>query len=428
MKLSKELIVLGFALTKTKKAQLKEFLATRKTTSEAYVEKFFGGWDDKWQDEFNTKIFIQSLSQTFFKTITLKGKIVGFCGYSIFKDNIGCVTMQLVDVENREKFIVCFVEELKALSNKVKLPIFMKLFKGHSDNKLWRSLGFEIMSQNDSHNSIIYKIKKENVMDRKPHEKYAKKLFKGKTRKMVLAQIENFYQLQGKTLVNRKYNIGDDVILDKGILMTGFAYKEDYVQLIASEGKISGDFVGVATRGGVKNAVSTWKFDKKIKLADYVVKYSGMTVAWDKNAVMVPYGKLDAFVEKMRKEDFFCWQAESTREMRFLPNLAKPNNQIALIFNLTHPECQDLLKNDLMLPEMGELYVEAKQQKMRKEEKALQDFFGQRVSYILFGVPRNCIEGLFVNEKIAKSKTQLKKLKKLFPDCYICGIDGKVIA
>jgi len=262
-------------------------------------------------------------------------------------------------------------------------------------------------------------------MERKDYEEFVNNKFERKTKKLILDQIDNFYNLETKKLKNNKYKIGDDVILDKYTLMTGFGNNKDYLELIAKEGKICGDFANIKSGHGVKWAVSTWKFKKKITLHDYVINYSGMTVVWNNNYEIIPYGKLDEFVEKMKNKNHFCWDAESTREIRFLPSFVRDNNQIAIIFNIKKG-CKKLLHNDLLndhIPE--ELFP--KIQLKRKEEQVMQDGFADRVAYILFGIPRNCIEGIFVNRDTEQDKTYLEFIKELFPDCYICNVDGKVI-
>ena len=55
------------------------------------------------------------------------------------------------------------------------------------------------------------------------------------------------------------------------------------------------------------------------------------------------------------------------------------------------------------------------------------DFFIDRESAVLFGVPANFIEGILVGRKYEKDKKMLNKIKKLLPYCYICNLDGKVI-
>ena len=42
---------------------------------------------------------------------------------------------------------------------------------------------------------------------------------------------------------------------------------------------------------------------------------------------MIPYGKLDEFVDSMKKVPHFMWSAESSMEIRFMPSLARNINQ-----------------------------------------------------------------------------------------------------
>lgn len=211
-------------------------------------------------------------------------------------------------------------------------------------------------------------------------------------------------------------------------LITGFKLDFEYLKLISEQGKISGDFDGIETRHGVKWAVSTWKFSKKIKLKDYVINYSGMTVVYNGIYEIVPYGKLDKFIEKLKKTEHFLWEAESTREMRFLPNDIRKNGNIALIFNMQDKCCEKLLKNELQkdfIP--SEIKVAPNPNEKNKTRAVMEKGFGERVAYILFGIPKNCIEGIFVDRETEKNKKHISKIKQLFPDCYICNIDGKVI-
>ena len=38
------------------------------------------------------------------------------------------------------------------------------------------------------------------------------------------------------------------------------------------------------------------------------------------------------------------------------------------------------------------------------------------------------IKGIMVSRKIEKESSNINKIKGLFPNCYICNIDGKVIS
>ena len=55
------------------------------------------------------------------------------------------------------------------------------------------------------------------------------------------------------------------------------------------------------------------------------------------------------------------------------------------------------------------------------------DFF-LRADYLIYGIPKCCIEGILVGRELEKDIDNLNKLKDLFPKCYICNLDGKVVA
>ena len=55
------------------------------------------------------------------------------------------------------------------------------------------------------------------------------------------------------------------------------------------------------------------------------------------------------------------------------------------------------------------------------------DFFTDRESAILFGVPASLIEGILVGREYEKDQSKLKEIKQLIPNAYICNLDGKVI-
>ena len=103
-------------------------------------------------------------------------------------------------------------------------------------------------------------------MQKNDYESFVKQNFKGKTKNLMLGQINNFYEIAEQSFKNKKYKLGEDVILNKTNLMTGFRFDLNYLELISNEGKICGDYAGVGTKHGVKWAVSTWKFAKSINL------------------------------------------------------------------------------------------------------------------------------------------------------------------
>ena len=72
-----------------------------------------------------------------------------------------------------------------------------------------------------------------------------------------------------------------------------------------------------------------------------------MDVKYEKSYCLVPYGKLDEFVEKMKDVDHFKWEAESSMEIRFMPSLARDINQYGFILDISSNEAQSLIENDI---------------------------------------------------------------------------------
>lgn len=144
---------------------------------------------------------------------------------------------------------------------------------------------------------------------------------------------------------------------------------------------------------------------------------------------LVPYGKLDAFVEKMKQVEHWMWHGESSMEIRFMPSLAGNTNQIGFILNFESNLASKLLLNDINSKNYDkkislEFLREDLDETFFKNKK---NAFLNRASYIIFGVPKTLIEGILVDRKYEKDDVMLDKLKGYFPNCYICNLDGKVI-
>ena len=50
-----------------------------------------------------------------------------------------------------------------------------------------------------------------------------------------------------------------------------------------------------------------------------------------------------------------------------------------------------------------------------------------REKAIIFGIPLPMIKGIMISRNIEKEVEYISKIKNLFPNCYICNIDGKII-
>ena len=117
-------------------------------------------------------------------------------------------------------------------------------------------------------------------------------------------------------------------------------------------------------------------------------------------------------------------------EIRFMPSLARNINQIGFIVNMENELCQKLGVNSVFGPDFNKEYsyefISDKSKEKFLKEGFGADFF-QRADYLIFGVPQNVIEGIIVGRIIENNQDYLNQLKSLFPNCYICNLDGKVI-
>lgn len=267
--------------------------------------------------------------------------------------------------------------------------------------------------------------------------------FSGKAQKLLLEQVENFYGLENIKLKNDKYKVGEYVKLKKNTLMHGFGSSLEILELFASQGLINKDFELGKVKHKISHCVSLWHIKKDIKLADYIVNYSGMTVRYDDKHIMVPYNKFDGFIEKVRKQDYWSLEAESSMETRFMPSLAKDSDrlQLAFIINARDKVCQkimwyNLLNDDIDVDTVFNfMHFNPSNRPRNHKQPSHEEMFRQnrqqdddkRIAYIMFGIPKNMFEGILVGRKYEKNKKILKHIKEVLPNCYICNLDGKII-
>ena len=270
-----------------------------------------------------------------------------------------------------------------------------------------------------------------------------KKEFSGRAQKLLLEQIENFYGLENIKLKNDKYKVGEYVKLKKNTLMHGFGSSLEILDLFASQGLINKDFELGKGKHKISHCVSLWHIKKDIKFADYIVNYSGMTVRYDDKHIMVPYNKFDEFIEKVRKQDYWSLEAESSMETRFMPSLAKDSDrlQLAFIINARDKVCQkimwyNLLNDDIDVDTVFNfMHFNPSNRPRNPKQPSHEEMFRQnrqqdddkRIAYIMFGIPKNMFEGILVGRKYEKNKKVLKHIKQVLPNCYICNLDGKII-
>lgn len=261
-------------------------------------------------------------------------------------------------------------------------------------------------------------------------KKYSKKLYRGKTKNIVDKQIDIFFDIEEKVKVKKhNYKKGDNIILNNYNYLHGIGNNVDNINFIAEKGILSKEATGLFGNHAFMFVVGLWKVKSKISLKEYIENYSGIVAHVNNKNWQVPYKKLDEFVEKMKEVDHWKWSAESSMEIRFMPSLARDINQIGFILNLGSEYGKKLLENDINSINFNK---DISKNFLRKDLK--EDFFTkkdndflERASYVIFGINKCFIEGIIVGRNYEVDKDKLELLKKLFPNVYICNLDGKVI-
>ena len=266
------------------------------------------------------------------------------------------------------------------------------------------------------------------------------KRFTGKTRDMLIKQVELFYK-DSKEIKKNKYAINDDVFLKKGTYIHGIFGELENFDYTIQNGFISTDFTSEPRANKICNSVGMWNIQKDMLLKDYINEYSGFTITYSigrgpgskKVSELIPYHKFDEVTEKVNNdEDIWSYSGEQTKEVRFIPSLVSNKRQIAFILNMESDYAKELIKADVWNTKLDEEvlkpFIDYRYLDHFKEERFNRNAnTTDRESAIMFGLPSSLIEGVFVGRKIENDQKSLKHIKDKLPDCYICNLDGKVI-
>ena len=258
-------------------------------------------------------------------------------------------------------------------------------------------------------------------------------------KEFLLAQINKYYEAKNSHYIpNNNYKIGDDVKLKKETLLHGTYKNIDGLKEILKDGLISSWFID--GRGSkYPSSVGVWNLKQDYLLKDYINYYSGGTVRYfnhmdsQKETEVIPFDKMDKFIPNFISKKYLVWQMEQTKEARFMPSLVQDIVQIGIIFNADNKYVKDLLKGDVLNPQnlndelVKDFVNENYYNQFIKDRISKDDFFTDRESAILFGIPANFIEGILVGRKYENDNKVLKEIKALIPNVYICNLDGKVI-
>ena len=262
-------------------------------------------------------------------------------------------------------------------------------------------------------------------------------------KKILIEQIKKYYEVKNYSIKKDTYNIGDEVKLNKGTLLHGTYKNIDGLKEILKDGLISSWFIN-GRLSKYPSSVGIWNLKKDYYLKDYIDFYSGGTIMYcgvfengkdtqQNKTEVIPYTEMNNIIDIVSKVDCHMWTLEQTKEARFMPSLVQDRVQIGIIFNGSNKYLEELLKGDILNPnninddDVKPFINQDYYEKFIKNRKYKDDFFTDRESAILFGIPSNFIEGILVGRKYENDNKILVELKSLLPDVYICNLDGKVI-
>lgn len=280
-------------------------------------------------------------------------------------------------------------------------------------------------------------------MNKEDYVRIVKDKLENPAQKIMIDQINKYYDAKKFQLPNHKYQIGDDVNLEKGTLLHGTYKNIDGLQEILKDGLISGWFIeGRSSK--YPSSVGVWNLKQDCRLKDYINFYSGGTIMYhgifkaeintgQNKTSVIPYDELDNLININKKTDCYMWTMEQTKEARFLPSLVQDRVQIGIIFNGNNKYIKGLLDGDILNSsvindtDVKDFVNPDYYEKFINDRKIKDDFFTDRESAVLFGIPANCIEGILVGRIYEKDVEMLKRIKSLLPNSYICNLDGIVI-
>ena len=280
-------------------------------------------------------------------------------------------------------------------------------------------------------------------MNKEDYIKIAKKKFKGKARKIVLEQMENYYNTLNHKISYTTYKEKDSVYLKKGTLLHGTYRNIKGLIDIVNNGLIASLF----TNGRLSKyppCVSVWNLKDNYKLSDYINYYSGGTIKYNgllinneysntSKTEIIPFNKMSSINNYILNNPARIWTIEQTKEARFMPSLIQDKVKIAIIYN-NNEYINKLLNGDILnIDNIDDKTVKDFINKNYDINSFISgrhnkdDYFTDRESAVLFGIPSNFIEGILVGRTYEKDSDILNEIKRLLPNCYICNLDGKVI-
>lgn len=259
-----------------------------------------------------------------------------------------------------------------------------------------------------------------------------------KSKELLINQINIYFDaLDNYKTKAHNYKIGDELFLKKGTLIHGTHMNIDGLKEIVNKGLLCSQLTN-GRNAKYPLCVGVWNLKEDYYLKDYINFYSGGTIRYNNmendntETEIISYDDMSNCMEIIKNKGYHRWYMEQTKEARFLPSLIQDKVQIGIIFSSDNEYINKMKKadildlsidDDVVMPFVNSYYYE----KFLKDRKNKDDFFTDRESAIVFGIPSDFVEGILVGRDYEKNEFILNQIKELLPNCYICNLDGIII-
>lgn len=139
----------------------------------------------------------------------------------------------------------------------------------------------------------------------------------------------------------------------------------------------------------------------------------------NKETEVISFSDMSTSMNRVIEKGYLAWIAEQTKEARFMPSLVQNKVQIGIIFNGDNKYTKQLLKGDILQyenlndVEVKEFVNDKYYEQFLIDRKNKDDFFTDRESAILFGLPANLIEGILVGREYERDQSKLNEIKEI---------------
>ncbi len=252
-----------------------------------------------------------------------------------------------------------------------------------------------------------------------------------KVKEIFLDQINIYFNAKNNNKI--EYKVGDIVNVTPNTLIHGTRLKINELDKIKTTGLIASEFYKEKENKKKPFVIEFFNVNQNLTLKEYIDKYvNGCTVTLhDMKGIptntMINYKEIFHYIKNQNFRDYSIYQ---NQEQRFLPNDFRDKVDIAFI--LTYDKNNPVYKYDVFDKNFDKKILKAIfpkwfYKKYLRTRKWDNHETGREKAFI-FGIPSRMIEGIIISRKYEQDNKIINNIKEKFPDCYICNLDGKVIA